>query len=84
MEPEKIKNRYSPRGWYEVELILNKGTEAANILPTGKSFTVVTDDGYSFNLSRQGDYNKNLRSDSNLKILGTKVSQVNKYQLACL
>ena len=66
----KIKNRYSPRGWYEVELILNKGTEAANILPTGKSFTVVTDDGYSFNLSRQGDYNKNLRSDSNLKILG--------------
>ena len=66
----KIKNRYSPRGWYEVELILNKDTEAANILPTGKSFTVVTDDGYSFNLSRQGDYNKNLRSDSNLKILG--------------
>lgn len=51
-------------------MILNKGTEAANILPTGKSFTVVTDDGYSFNLSRQGDYNKNLRSDSNLKILG--------------
>ena len=66
----KIKNRYSPRGWYEVELILNKGTEAANLLPTGESFTVITDDGYSFNLSRQGDYDKNLRSDSNLKILG--------------
>ncbi|MDD6976935.1 MAG: NgoFVII family restriction endonuclease [Prevotellaceae bacterium] len=66
----KIKNRYSPRGWYEVELILNKGTEAANLLPTGESFTVITDDGYSFNLSRQGDYYKNLRSDSNLKILG--------------
>lgn len=66
----KIKNRYSPRGWYEVELILNKNTEAANILPTGKSFTVITDDGYSFSLSRQGDYDKNLRSDYNLKILG--------------
>lgn len=66
----KIKNRYSPRGWYEVELILNKGTDAANLLPTGGSFTVITDDGYSFNLSRQGDYDKNLRSDSNLKILG--------------
>lgn len=66
----KIKNRYSPRGWYEVELILNKGSEAANLLPKGESFTVITDDGYSFNLSRQGDYDKNLRSDSNLKILG--------------
>lgn len=66
----KIKDRYSPRGWYEVELILNKGTEAAILLPTGKSFTVITDDGYSFKLSRQGDYDKNLRSDSNLKILG--------------
>ena len=66
----KIKNRYSPRGWYEVELILNKGTEAANLLPIGNSFTVITDDGYKFNLSRQGDYAKNLRSDYNLKILG--------------
>ena len=66
----KIKDRYSPRGWYEVELILNKGTEAANILPTGESFQVITDDGFSFTLSRQGDYDKNLRSDLNLKILG--------------
>lgn len=66
----KIKNRYSPRGWYEVELILNKNSEAANILPTDGSFTVITEDGYSFNLSRQGDYYKNLRSDHNLKILG--------------
>ena len=66
----KIKNRYSPRGWYEVELILGKKTEAATLLPVNGPFTVVTQDGYSFKLSRQGDYNKNLRSESNLKILG--------------
>lgn len=66
----KDKNRYSPRGWYEVELILDKESEAADLLPTGKSFAVITDDGYKFYLSRQGDYDKNLRSDSNLKILG--------------
>lgn len=66
----KIKGRYSPRGWYEVELILNKDSDAAKTLPTDGSFTVITEDGYSFNLSRQGDYYKNLRSDYNLKILG--------------
>lgn len=66
----KVKNKYSPRGWYEVEIILNKGSEAAILLPMGESFTVITDDGFRFNLSRQGDYYKNLRSDSNLKILG--------------
>lgn len=66
----KVKDKYSPRGWYEVEIILNKGTEAANLLPIGESFIVVTDDGCSFSLSRQGDNYKNLRSDSNLKILG--------------
>ena len=68
----KIKGKYSPRGWYEVEIILGKKLNNIDILPTKDEgpFTVVTSDGYEFECSRQGDYSKNLRSTSNLKILG--------------
>lgn len=64
----KIKDSYSPRGWYEVELILSKKLEGRDLLP--KDFIAVTTDGYEFLCSRQGDYLKNLRSAYDLKILG--------------
>ncbi len=68
----KIKNKYSPRGWYEVEIIVSKTLEGIEILPdkTAGAFTVITEDGYSFACERQGDYSKNLRSCKDLKILG--------------
>lgn len=66
----KIKTKYSPRGWYEVELIIPKSSNANAILPKGIPFTVVTNDGYLFTCERQGDYHKNFRSCKDLKILG--------------
>lgn len=68
----KIKGRYSPRGWYEVELIVSTKLANRDIIPDKEcgSFTVVTTDGYEFECSRQGDYSKNLRSEKDLKILG--------------
>lgn len=68
----KIKGKYSPRGWYEVEIILGKNLPGVDLLPNKDegSFEVITSDGYSFDCSRQGDYSKNLRSDYDLKILG--------------
>lgn len=68
----KIKGKYSPRGWYEIEIILSKNLPGLDLLPNkdqGK-FTVITCDGYEFECSRQGDYSKNLRSEFDLKILG--------------
>lgn len=68
----KIKGRYSPRGWYEVEIIVGKRLPNANLIPDKSqgAFPVVTIDGYEFLCSRQGDYSKNLRSEYDLKILG--------------
>ena len=68
----KIKTRYSPRGWYEVEIILSKNLEHLDTLPDKDfgPFPVITDDRYSFMCERQGDYSKNLRSSKDLKILG--------------
>lgn len=68
----KIKGKYSPRGWYEVELIVSKDLKNVELLPDKDSgpFTVVTEDGYSFTCERQGDSSKNLRSCKDLKILG--------------
>jgi hypothetical protein len=68
----KIKGKYSPRGWYEVEIIVGKNLQNRELLPDrdGGAFTVITNDGYEFECSRQGDYSKNLRSEKDLKILG--------------
>lgn len=68
----KIKGKYSPRGWYEVEIIINKNLKGADLIPTKDdgSFTVITEDGYEFECSRQGDNSKNFRSEKDLKILG--------------
>lgn len=66
----KIKGKYSPRGWYEVEIIINKNLPNEDALPKEEPFTVVTTDGFQFQCERQGDYKKNLRSSKDLKILG--------------
>ena len=68
----KIKGKYSPRGWYEVEIIVGKNMPMVDLIPDKYDgpFTVVTTDGYEFECSRQGDYSKNLRSEKDLKILG--------------
>ena len=68
----KIKGRYSPRGWYEVEIIVSKKTPNIDELPNKEDgpFVVITEDGYEFACERQGDYSKNLRSAKDLKILG--------------
>lgn len=68
----KIKGKYSPRGWYEVEIILSKKMPNRSLIPTKDdgSFTVVTNDGYEFQCLTQGDYSKNFRSEHDLKILG--------------
>ena len=68
----KIKGKYSPRGWYEVEIIVGKNLKNRDLLPDkhNGSFTVITSDGYEFECSRQGDNSKNLRSEKDLKILG--------------
>lgn len=68
----KIKGKYSPRGWYEVEIIVGKKLPNIDLIPDKNqgAFTVITTDGYEFECSRQGDYSKNLRSESDLKILG--------------
>lgn len=68
----KIKGKYSPRGWYEVEIIIGKNIKNRELIPTKDDgpFTVITSDGYKFLCSTQGDYSKNFRSDSDLKILG--------------
>lgn len=68
----KIKGKYSPRGWYEVEIIIGKKTPNRDLIPTKDHgpFTVITPEAYEFQCSTQGDYSKNLRSDHDLKILG--------------
>lgn len=68
----KIKGKYSPRGWYEVEIIISKKLENGDLIPNKEQgvFTVITSDGYEFECSRQGDSSKNLRSEKDLKILG--------------
>lgn len=68
----KVKGKYSPRGWYEVELILGKNLPNVDLIPnkTMGTFVVLTHDGYEFECSRQGDYSKNFRSEHDLKILG--------------
>lgn len=74
----KIKGKFSPRGWYEVELIIPKDLENRDLIPWSKEkeenknchIFVITDDGYKFECYRQGDYGKNFRSAHDLKILG--------------
>ena len=59
-----------PRPWYEVEIIVPRAITALDGYPAGSVFDVVTQDGWKFSCSTNGDYGKNFRSNSDLKILG--------------
>lgn len=62
-----------PRHWYEVELIVPKQITEQPEYPGNNSpkvFDVVTDDLWRFKCKVSGDYNKNFRSEHDLKILG--------------
>lgn len=63
-----------PRHWYEVELIVPKSVTTQIGYPKRDTpeaeFQVITDDGWSFRCKISGDYNKNFRSEGDLKILG--------------
>lgn len=71
-----VQGFYIPRSWYEVEIIVPKeitslpGYPQADPHGEGGSFEVITDDGWKFKCKVSGDYSKNLRSESDLKILG--------------
>lgn len=74
----KIKGRYSPRSWYEVELIMSEKESFREKMRLAhfpyqpkEQITVITNDGYKFTCSLQGgNKGKNFRSDHDLKILG--------------
>ena len=68
----KTPTRYSPRSWYEVEIIISKKTPNIQALPDKDDgpLMVVTPDKYYFLCERQGDYSKNFRSSGDLRILG--------------
>lgn len=57
------------RPWYEVELIANRDITSNPLYPKG-DFIAYTDDGYVIPMKTSGDYFKNIRSRSNLSILG--------------
>lgn len=63
-----------PRHWYEVELIVPKDVATRPGYPQAQTpeaeFDVITDDGWTFRCKVSGDYNKNFRSEGDLKILG--------------
>lgn len=63
-----------PRHWYEVELIVPKTVATQAGYPKSRTaeaeFQVITDDGWTFRCKISGDYNKNFRSEGDLKILG--------------
>lgn len=70
---ETPNGRLLPRPWYEVELIPGKAiTSLADYPQTNTPFTVVTDDGWTFECQVQGgeDGKKNFRSLGDLQTLG--------------
>lgn len=83
----KVPGKYSPRSWYEVELIVSKKTPNVELLPDKDSgpFKVITPNHYAFYCERQGDYSKNLRSSKDLRILGKwiKGEMENKGVIRC-
>ena len=63
--------RIRPRPWYEVELIVPSSITASPLYPPkGSTFSVLTDDGWSFKCRASGDYGKNFQSKNDLCILG--------------
>ena len=62
------------RHWYEVEIIVPSTVSTQAGYPRSNTpedvFQVITDDGWTFKCKVSGDYNKNFRSEGDLKILG--------------
>lgn len=83
----KMPGKYSPRSWYEVEMIISKNTPNIEYLPDKNAgpFRVITPNHYSFFCERQGDYSKNFRSSKDLRILGKwiKGEMENKGVIRC-
>jgi len=71
---KSVKGVVIPRSWYEVELIVPKNITAVKGYPRANEndgeFSVTTDDGWQFTCKVSGDFNKNLRSENDLKTLG--------------
>ena len=69
-----VNGLVKPRHWYEVELIVPNTISLLPGYPRARTdeavFDVITDDGWSFACKVSGDYNKNFRSEGDLKILG--------------
>lgn len=60
-----------PRPWYEIEIIVPKAISSLPGYPKiGETFTVYTDDGWTFKCKVNGQNGKNLRSEGDLQILG--------------
>ncbi len=61
-----------PRPWYEIELMLSAAERRdPHVPPLDEDFEVVTDDGWVFTCSRQGDNGKQIRSkNTTLLVLG--------------
>lgn len=70
---EDKRGLVKPRHWYEIELIVPSEITSKKGYPGNNSssiFHVITDDGWKFQCKVSGDYNKNFRSEGDLKILG--------------
>ena len=73
----KSKGRWSPRDWYEVEVIVSEKKAFRDYLSSshfpekGEAFKVLTDDQYMFECKLEGGtVGKNLRTVGDLRILG--------------
>jgi hypothetical protein len=71
---EDKRGLIKPRHWYEIEIIVPSEITSRPNYPKSENetdmFDVVTDDGWKFKCKVSGDYNKNFRSEGDLKILG--------------
>jgi hypothetical protein len=59
-----------PRPWYESNVMVSKNITKLPNYPRNIQFNVITDDGYKFKCTTNGNYAKNLRSVGDLQILG--------------
>jgi hypothetical protein len=68
---ESGRGNITKRSWLECEIIVSKTvTQSPGYPKKGESFWVITDDGWSFICSVQGDFAKNFRSKDDLHVLG--------------
>jgi HKD family nuclease len=67
---DQKKKFFRPRSWYEAEIIVSNNITSQSDYPRESTFRVVTDDGWSFMCTTNGDYSKNFRSSKGLSVLG--------------